>query len=31
MPKIIYRQDLSRLGWALGKETRDTWIAKNTR
>jgi type II secretory pathway component PulK len=30
-PKIIYRQDLSRLGWALGKQTRDTWIVKNTR
>jgi type II secretory pathway component PulK len=30
-PKIIYRQDLSRLGWALGRQTRDTWIAKNTR
>ena len=29
-PKIIYRQDLSRLGWALGRQTRDTWIAKNT-
>ena len=30
-PKIIYRQDLSRLGWALGRQTRDVWIAKNTR
>jgi hypothetical protein len=30
-PKIIYRQDLSRLGWALGKQTRETWIVKNTR
>ncbi len=30
-PKIIYRQDLSHLGWALGKETRQTWLfAKNT-
>lgn len=29
-PKIIYRQDLSRLGWALGRQTRDTWIAKST-
>jgi len=29
-PKIIYRQDLSHLGWALGKETRQTWLfAKN--
>lgn len=30
-PKIIYRQDLSRLGWALGKETRETWVTTNTR
>ena len=30
-PKIIYRQDLSRLGWALGRQTRETWVAKNTR
>jgi len=30
-PKVIYRQDLSRLGWALGRQTRDTWIAKNIR
>jgi len=30
-PKIIYRQDLSRLGWALGKQTRETWVAQNTR
>jgi type II secretory pathway component PulK len=30
-PKIIYRQDLSRLGWALGKQTRETWVATNTR
>ena len=30
-PKIIYRQDLTRLGWALGRQTRDTWIARNTR
>jgi type II secretory pathway component PulK len=30
-PKIIYRQDLSRLGWALGRQTRDTWIVKNIR
>jgi hypothetical protein len=30
-PKVIYRQDLSRLGWALGKQTRETWIVKNTR
>lgn len=27
-PKIIYRQDLSRLGWALGDAARETWIAK---
>jgi type II secretory pathway component PulK len=31
-PKILYRQDLTHLGWALGKETRDTWLlAKQTR
>jgi hypothetical protein len=29
-PKIIYRQDLTRLGWALGRQTRDMWIAKST-
>jgi type II secretory pathway component PulK len=30
-PKVIYRQDLSRLGWALGREARETWVTKNTR
>jgi DNA uptake protein ComE-like DNA-binding protein len=30
MPKIIYRQDLSRLGWALGEKARETWVAKET-
>jgi len=31
-PKIIYRQDLTHLGWALGKEVRDAWLlAKATR
>ena len=25
-PKIIYRQDLTQLGWALGKEVRDKWV-----
>jgi DNA uptake protein ComE-like DNA-binding protein len=29
-PKIIYRQDLSRLGWALGDKVRQTWIANST-
>jgi DNA uptake protein ComE-like DNA-binding protein len=29
-PKIIYRQDLSRLGWALGEKTRETLLAQNT-
>jgi type II secretory pathway component PulK len=29
-PKIIYRQDLSRLGWALGERARATWVAKET-
>jgi hypothetical protein len=28
-PKIIYRRDLSQLGWALGKTVRQTWLAKN--
>jgi type II secretory pathway component PulK len=25
--KILYRQDLSRLGWALGDKARQTWVA----
>src|SRR5262249_39415028 len=25
-PKVIYRQALSRLGWALGDNVRDTWV-----
>ena len=25
-PKIIYRQDRTHLGWALGKEVRDAWV-----
>jgi DNA uptake protein ComE-like DNA-binding protein len=29
-PKIIYRQDLSRLGWALGEKARETWVVKET-
>lgn len=29
-PKIIYRQDLSRLGWALGSKARETLVANNT-
>jgi len=29
-PKIIYRQSLSHLGWALGTETRQNWLAKAT-
>ncbi len=29
-PKIIYRQNLSQLGWALGRETRQTWLATAT-
>jgi DNA uptake protein ComE-like DNA-binding protein len=28
-PKIIYRQDLSRLGWALGDKARATLVANN--
>jgi DNA uptake protein ComE-like DNA-binding protein len=30
-PKIIYRQDLGRLGWALGEKARETWVAKETK
>ena len=31
-PKIVYRQDLTHLGWALGKEVRQNWVlAKATR
>jgi DNA uptake protein ComE-like DNA-binding protein len=29
-PKILYRQDLSRLGWALGEKTRENLLVKNT-
>jgi type II secretory pathway component PulK len=29
-PKILYRQDLSRLGWALGDRARTDLLAKNT-
>jgi type II secretory pathway component PulK len=29
-PKILYRQDLSRLGWALGEKARQDLIAKDT-
>ncbi|MBI5388159.1 MAG: general secretion pathway protein GspK [Verrucomicrobia bacterium] len=25
-PTILYRQDLSHLGWALGREVRQTWL-----
>jgi len=28
--KILYRQDLSRLGWALGEKARETLVANNT-
>ncbi len=28
-PKILYRQDLSRLGWALGEKARETLLANN--
>ena len=31
-PKVVYRQDLTHLGWALGKELRDNLVlAKSTR
>lgn len=29
IPKIIYRQDLTRLGWALGDKVRETLLAQN--
>ena len=29
--QMVYRQDLSRLGWALGKNVRDTWVTNETR
>jgi DNA uptake protein ComE-like DNA-binding protein len=29
-PKIVYRQDLTHLGWALGKQVRQSWFAKAT-
>lgn len=29
-PKIIYRRDVTHLGWALGKTVRQTWLAKAT-
>lgn len=29
-PKILYRQDLSRLGWALGEDVRQLIVANNT-
>ncbi len=30
-PQIVYRQDLTQLGWALGKEARQKWLfAKGT-
>ena len=29
-PKIVYRQDLSRLGWALGNDVRQTLVAEAT-
>jgi hypothetical protein len=30
-PRIIYRQDLSRLGWALGEKARQTYVAMDTK
>jgi hypothetical protein len=29
-PKILFRQDLSRLGWALGDKVRENMVAKDT-
>jgi DNA uptake protein ComE-like DNA-binding protein len=31
VPKIIYRQDLTHLGWALGKDVRQTWLLANVK
>jgi type II secretory pathway component PulK len=31
VPKIIYRQDLTHLGWALGKDVRDKLLLANNR
>ena len=28
-PVVIYRQDLSHLGWGLGREARQTWMTAN--
>ncbi len=31
-PRIVYRQDLTSLGWAMGKDVREKWLfAKETR
>ena len=30
-PKIVYRQDLTQLGWALGRHVRQNWLAKANR
>ncbi|HXT10107.1 MAG TPA: hypothetical protein VN873_00985 [Candidatus Angelobacter sp.] len=29
-PRIIYRRDMTHLGWALGKNVRQVYLAKNT-
>ncbi len=29
-PKIIYRQDLTQLGWALGDKARQTWVGNTS-
>jgi DNA uptake protein ComE-like DNA-binding protein len=29
-PRIIFRRELTHLGWALGKNVRQVWLAKNT-
>ena len=29
-PQVIYRQDLSYLGWALGRYVRQAWLASNS-
>jgi type II secretory pathway component PulK len=29
-PKIVFRRDLSHLGWALGKDVRQTWVTESS-
>lgn len=29
-PRVLFRQDLSGLGWALGRSARETWVTRTT-